>query len=465
MTSEPLIVGPQSEERYFKDGLRSLRCILGDSDLLTFPTRPNGTPMLLKQSFFERLLKGKMALSSFHMQDVSAAQVDVRKLNLTQLLFISCSQLDVSTGSSPSFAALTAFLGAVDAALQEKLASRLTSSVQVPADCTAELVRTVVLIYGVRRDMEEDACACWLVRSGSAQGLLHLPSCELRPLEAKAGSAFVHSRLSRASSAVPKAQRTLHWEVKLCDNPAEFKETAFSKLPVTPRTPKSPAGAGQFRVALSSTPKRPVPAALSDDETESTWATDSEDEVKPGSRPRVVAAGFLGVEEAATSTTTKFRGSDQPPKQQMYHRTNFKTEEQTWGPPCTVNSDVQRLELELKAALHELTETKRQLAEMQRQESNRSSRSRSSMCSNVVVSSDTNIQTTTRPRTHRGRPLLNAATITVMVGLAAATLMSLSRYGLKSQKLQRISPSTFAWQIAPLRRNQHSQLHSERIQS
>lgn len=260
--------------------------------------------------------------------------------------------------------------------------------------------------------------------------------------------------------------------MQLCDNPAEFKEAAFSKIPVTPRTPKSPSGAGQLRLALSSAPKRPLPAALSDDDTESTWATDSEDEVKPGSRPRVVAAGFLGVEEAAAiSTATNLFRSDQPPQEHMYQKTTCKAENQVRQASPTVNPEVHPLELELKAALDELTETKRQLAEMQRQESNLASRSRSLMCSNVIVSSDADIQTTTRSRTQRSRPLLNAATITVMVGLAAATLLSLSRYSSKSQKLQRVSPSTFVWATAPmgrtnkhLTRNQRHSWHSEQIQ-
>ena len=71
-------VGPVKEERTLRNGLLRLALSVGEEQLFDFPKRPNGTPRLLRQSFFDRLLKADANLTNSHPGDVTGAQPDVK---------------------------------------------------------------------------------------------------------------------------------------------------------------------------------------------------------------------------------------------------------------------------------------------------------------------------------------------------------------------------------------------------
>eukprot|EP00931_Biecheleriopsis_adriatica_P095271 TRINITY_DN6890_c0_g1_i4.p1 TRINITY_DN6890_c0_g1~~TRINITY_DN6890_c0_g1_i4.p1 ORF type:complete len:728 (-),score=247.20 TRINITY_DN6890_c0_g1_i4:60-2243(-) len=307
--AESFAVGPLSEELVRRAGILAVRQAVGDADLLSFPKRPNGTPLLLRQSFFERLLNGKMQLASFPAADVSGAQMDVRKLALPQLLFIRCSLLDANFAPMSTQAA---FVQAVDTALDEQLLRRLSQEGALTA--SEGVVRLSLLAYGAHAELQKQGASLppaehWLVRADGAQNLLHLPSCELRPLDvADPTPAYVHSSLLQTKSAVPRERRKLHWEVQFCESPAEFKEKALPsrgagerRVPGGARSAVRggpPATGGYSAQQVNPAPAvRTAEAPVSEGETESEYETD--DEIEPGSRPRAVTAGLCTEEEAA----------------------------------------------------------------------------------------------------------------------------------------------------------------------
>eukprot|EP00439_Symbiodinium_sp_Y106_P075814 s2417_g15.t1 len=84
-------IGPEPEEGLLRAGLLQLAEAIGTERLLEFPRRANGTPLLTRQGFFERLLKGEDGFTSLldcAAADASAAEADVKRLGLHQLLAI-----------------------------------------------------------------------------------------------------------------------------------------------------------------------------------------------------------------------------------------------------------------------------------------------------------------------------------------------------------------------------------------
>lgn len=277
-------VGPQPEEAFRRCGTLALQKRLGSGDL-NFPRRPNGTALMLKQSLFERLLAGKTPLSSIPASDVSAAQGDLRHLSLEQLLTLLSTQGDAPTG--PSSGSHGSFWNATETLLLERLAKRLQKSSEVAA--------LVLLIYGVHERLtgQLPAAEHWLLEQDA---LLCLAECELRPLEDVA--AYCHSNLLKGASAVAQQRRKLHWEVQVCEKPSEFKEKPRGSLRTRPKV--SPV-----KPTVSSASGYPAPkAAVPSDEEATETETETEDEgPKPGSRPRVVAAGLCSEEQAKVSNS------------------------------------------------------------------------------------------------------------------------------------------------------------------
>lgn len=78
-----------AENRVLKAGLLEFEHRLGqpdDEQLLRFPRWPNGAPMMLSEAFFLRLLSGAVEFRSCMGADVAAAQRDLRRLALPQLI-------------------------------------------------------------------------------------------------------------------------------------------------------------------------------------------------------------------------------------------------------------------------------------------------------------------------------------------------------------------------------------------
>lgn len=227
------VVGPILEDGVFKAGLDGLRMQLGVDNLLDFPKRPNGTAVLMRQSFFEKIFTGKMEFLDFPTIDISAAQVDVKNLNLEQLLHIRCENREFHL-ASPGLKTQGDFLGAVDSTLEKRVSERLAAGGGVAwaePSRMSDVVRVVFLLYGVYQELPAEVRSksdLWLLRSGNLEALLCIKTCELRRLqtgdEASQEAAWCHRSLSRASAGIAKAKKQLHWELELCDRPSEFKE-------------------------------------------------------------------------------------------------------------------------------------------------------------------------------------------------------------------------------------------------
>eukprot|EP00434_Breviolum_minutum_P026518 symbB.v1.2.023444.t1/scaffold2132.1/size88257/5 len=67
-------IGPEPEDALLRSGLLGLAAAIGSDRLLEFPRRANGTPLLTRQGFFERLLKGETSFLDCAAADASAAE-------------------------------------------------------------------------------------------------------------------------------------------------------------------------------------------------------------------------------------------------------------------------------------------------------------------------------------------------------------------------------------------------------
>eukprot|EP00927_Polykrikos_kofoidii_P006300 TRINITY_DN12559_c0_g1_i3.p1 TRINITY_DN12559_c0_g1~~TRINITY_DN12559_c0_g1_i3.p1 ORF type:complete len:748 (-),score=204.43 TRINITY_DN12559_c0_g1_i3:229-2472(-) len=215
------VIGPILEETVRKMGWAEIHRVMGSDGLHDFPKRPSGAPVLLRQSFFERLFNESFDLGTFPLADVVAAQTDVRSLSFVQLLHIRCANIEVgNTSILPNMTAQVDFLNATESALEVRVAERL--GLGALSDKSNEFTRAVCMIYGANKHLEGAKTDFWLLRSCGVEGLLHLPTCELRPMAAE--PTCVYKNLSRSSAAVQRSKKQLHWEVEISENPADHKD-------------------------------------------------------------------------------------------------------------------------------------------------------------------------------------------------------------------------------------------------
>jgi hypothetical protein len=80
--------------------------------LKEFARRTNGSSKVLKEAFFERLFDG-LELQAVAAADVCAAQYDIKALNIAQLLFIRCPNLDFDARDGAQSAHMN-FLDTID---------------------------------------------------------------------------------------------------------------------------------------------------------------------------------------------------------------------------------------------------------------------------------------------------------------------------------------------------------------
>lgn len=212
-------LGPVPEESVAASGLKSLRRRLGDASLLEFPKRENGTALLLRQNFFEKLFSGAIELKDCPPTDTAAARADLKHLTLQQLLKIRVDNLEFAASQSLQ-SAHNEFLTASATIFEAKLSARLNiGGLAAPAD----IARQVLLLYGAHLLMKEVAVPMWLLKVGDFKVFLDLPNILTKPLDGSSSWAYCTKSLLRTSSAVSKAEQQLHWAVELCDKPSEFK--------------------------------------------------------------------------------------------------------------------------------------------------------------------------------------------------------------------------------------------------
>jgi len=104
-----------SEMYVVKQGFLRLRGNMKwEDELFEFPTRKNGSSMVLRRGWFLRVLKGDASLSSCPLADVAAAQSDIKHLSIWQCLWIRCENLNSCETECAQFQAHKNFLELID---------------------------------------------------------------------------------------------------------------------------------------------------------------------------------------------------------------------------------------------------------------------------------------------------------------------------------------------------------------
>jgi len=171
-----------SEQRVLKAGILRLQKELStppeEIAKQAFPTKPDGSPLILQSSFIRRLLNASVELKTCAPSDVSAAQMDLRHLNTEQLLRIRVGALEFSTDSD-SHSAHRSFLSTVDGQLFTKLARRYVRGETARPDQFYRLGVRIVLILGAQQVLKEGPQQninstgppkCWAVRCEEPDG-------------------------------------------------------------------------------------------------------------------------------------------------------------------------------------------------------------------------------------------------------------------------------------------------------
>lgn len=227
-------LGPQPEEEVLKSGLQGASEKLGEEGILEFPRRPNGTPVITRQGFFERMLRGESTLQNCAAADASAAEADVKRLGLKQLLRVRCLNMDfMPSGNQASKAS---FLNLVDRCTMSKFGERLLPDIAGGLNDAqrAYAMRHVVLIYGadrVLRQREAGDAVCtdwWQLKVGSVQRFLHLPSCRTEAAPPAGEHACCYRVYTAAAPRDPRKARVFRWQVLLVEQPGSWMEDPYA---------------------------------------------------------------------------------------------------------------------------------------------------------------------------------------------------------------------------------------------
>lgn len=229
-----VFLGPKAEDLVLKSGILALAEALGDDGLLEFPRRPNGTPMITRQGFFERLLNkdAQASLQDCAAADAAAAEADVKRLNLTQCLAIRCKHLDfVPTGAG--MVPKASFLRLVDKTMMAALAARILGdeSKDLTEAHRLLVIRHVVLIYGANRELggfdEPFSCDWWLLAVRGTRRYLHLPGCQVRTSAPSSGPVCCYRSYTVPNPRDPHHSRVFRWQALLVTDPGEWHEDAI----------------------------------------------------------------------------------------------------------------------------------------------------------------------------------------------------------------------------------------------
>merc|ERR1719210_428436 len=90
------------DHQVLKAGLRRLdiEWTSGATGLFDLPRGKDGSALLFRESLFRDLLAGKIQLQSVPVNDVSAAQNDIKRLSLLQLLHLRVQHIDFTPSGS-----------------------------------------------------------------------------------------------------------------------------------------------------------------------------------------------------------------------------------------------------------------------------------------------------------------------------------------------------------------------------
>jgi hypothetical protein len=217
-------IGPVREIDVRQEGLMALQQFLGDADVLCFSQKSGAGRFWLQQSFFERLLSRDVDLKSCLPGDIVAAQNDVRHLSLSQLLRIHADNICIAAAPVPT--AQSKFLSSIGDHIDQQILNRLAgtsdllSRSEVVGRKASEIIRSVLLAYGVYRrlDKSEEVASHWIIRVSNSAAVLDLNTCTLLRPDKASVPAYRHKSLIRPSVAVPKDRRQLHWRVEFVND-------------------------------------------------------------------------------------------------------------------------------------------------------------------------------------------------------------------------------------------------------
>lgn len=128
-------IGHVTEQHVLKRGISRLHETLKPraDKILQLPRRPSGSHLLLRASWFERLLQDVVQVQTSLPSDITAGQSDLKHLTLEQLLTIRCRTLDFAT-ESRSHEAHNNFLATLDQQLFCRIARQLAQGSPVAGD-------------------------------------------------------------------------------------------------------------------------------------------------------------------------------------------------------------------------------------------------------------------------------------------------------------------------------------------
>jgi len=234
-------LGPEPEDVAIKNGLLAISEALGSEGLLDFPRRKTGTPLLMRQGFFERLLKSGALLQDCAVSDVCAAEADVKRLSLVQLLAIRCRHRDSSAAGSAR--SKISFLANVDKYAMSLLEQRLFSEEELSDADTTLAMRHVVLMYSAHRLINGDpgmpSCDWWLFALRGRNLFLHIPTVKLTA--APEGCVLCCRSHSGPDPRDPRRFRVWRWLALLVQESADWEVEDLVPVDTKPRKSRARA--------------------------------------------------------------------------------------------------------------------------------------------------------------------------------------------------------------------------------
>jgi len=153
----PRLLEEVSEVLVWRKGVSKLHDMVPKTNVTEFQTRGNGTPLVLRQSLCERLLKGGL-ITEMPQADLVACQGDLKYFTLVQLLVVRYAhlQLDPASGSKD----VGNFMDTLDQQIHLNVARKLFN-MELPTGAGAHKHRDEIVAIGARIVMICGAAAHW----------------------------------------------------------------------------------------------------------------------------------------------------------------------------------------------------------------------------------------------------------------------------------------------------------------
>ncbi|CAK9067809.1 unnamed protein product [Durusdinium trenchii] len=229
------------EQKVLESGLLALQAQLATSPKRATAVARQGSAVL-RASFFERLLEGHVELKACPANDVAAAQGDLKKLSLSQLLALRILTKDFPTTSVGSLKVHGHFLAALSSELFQQLGARALGDEIATRRRLEQIGQRLVLCLGAAELLSSVAGPTlpqrWLSsieeEDGSGSGLVLVDVCEhtAEVLEGTAGDFDPHRGVSIAVviDLGSGSTSSVNWEVVTMDAAKDDIPAAMAAL-------------------------------------------------------------------------------------------------------------------------------------------------------------------------------------------------------------------------------------------